>query len=202
MEAGERFGMQYTTHATLLARLARRADQQAWMEFHERYGELIRSFARRYGLQPADCDDIVQDILVALTASMESFRYDPAKGRFRSYLKTLTVRAVFQRLRRGRREVSVAEPEALGAGVASDDDVEAHWEQEWRHNHVRRAMRRVEAEFNEKDRIAFTHYAVNGMPARDTATALGVSNDHVYQIKSRVLKRLGEIIQEQIQDEG
>ncbi|MHC4100428.1 MAG: RNA polymerase sigma factor [Planctomycetota bacterium] len=194
--------MQYTTHATLLGRLARRADQEAWREFHERYGELIRCFARRYGLQPADCDDVVQDVLVALTASMESFRYDPAKGRFRSYLKTLTVRAVFQRLRRGRPEVSVAEPDVLPAGTASDDNVEKQWEREWRHNHVRRAMRRVEAEFNEKDKIAFTHYAVNGMSARDTAAALGVSNDRVYQVKSRILKRLSGIIQEQIQDEG
>ncbi|MHC4991788.1 MAG: RNA polymerase sigma factor [Planctomycetota bacterium] len=192
--------MQYTTHATLLARLAGHADQEAWREFHVRYGEMIRCFAGRHGLQPADCDDVVQDVLVALTAAMDRFRYDPAKGKFRSYLKTLTVRAVYQRLRRDRREVPVAQPDALGA--AGEDDVEAHWEQEWRHNHVRRAMRRLEAEFNEKDRIAFTHYAVNGMPARDTAAALGVSNDHVYQVKSRVLKRLSRIIQEQIQDEG
>jgi RNA polymerase sigma-70 factor (ECF subfamily) len=194
--------MQYTTHATLLARLTGRADQEAWREFHERYGELIRCFARRHGLQPADCDDVVQDVLVALTGAMERFRYDPARGKFRSYLKTLTVRTVYQRLRRDHRQISVAEPEAQGAGAASDDDVEAHWEREWRHCHVRRAMRRLEAEFNEKDRTAFTHYAVNGMPARDTAAALGVSNDHVYQVKSRVLKRLGQIIQEQIQDEG
>jgi RNA polymerase sigma-70 factor (ECF subfamily) len=189
--------MQYTTHATLLARLAEHVDEQAWSEFHERYGELIRSFTRRYGLQPADCDDVVQDVLVALTGSMESFQYDPAKGRFRSYLKTLTVRAVYQRLRRRCREVQIGEQEAM-----ADGEVETQWEREWRHNHVRRAMRRIEAEFNERDRIAFTHYAVNEMPARDTAAALAVSHEHVYQIKSRILKRLSEIIQEQIQDEG
>jgi hypothetical protein len=39
-----------TTHASLIARLADRADEAAWREFGERYGSLLRGFALRRGL--------------------------------------------------------------------------------------------------------------------------------------------------------
>lgn len=70
-----------TTHATLLARLATGGDE-AWSEFASRYGLLIRGFARRRGLSESDCDDVVQETLLALSKAMPSFKYDPAKGLF------------------------------------------------------------------------------------------------------------------------
>lgn len=42
---------------------------------------LLAGFARRRGLQGADCDDLVQDVLMALVKAMPGFRYDPHKGR-------------------------------------------------------------------------------------------------------------------------
>ena len=85
-----------TTHVSLLARLSDEADRTAWHDFCSRYGEMIRHFARQQQLQPADIDDVLQDVLVALTRSMPGFRYDPAKGKFRSYLKTVVVRVVYR----------------------------------------------------------------------------------------------------------
>ncbi len=75
----------YTTHATLLARLADDCDPKAWSEFVDRYGKLIRGFASRYGLQDADCDEVVSEVLAALSRSLPGFRYDPAKGLFRAH---------------------------------------------------------------------------------------------------------------------
>ena len=61
---------QLTTHTTLLARLAKGDDSSAWQEFNDRYGQLIRGFARRRGLQPADCDDVAQEVLLGLSKAM------------------------------------------------------------------------------------------------------------------------------------
>lgn len=190
------------THATLLARLAAGAEADVWNEFVDRYGQLIRSFARRQGLQPADVDDVLQEVLVALTRVMPGFEYDPAKGKFRSYLKTITLRAVFRKRgeRRGRVDLSDLDDRTRAAG--EDQAVEQAWETEWQQYHVRLAMKTIDAEFNAADRQAFQRYAVEGAEVRSVAAELGLSADQVYQAKSRILRRLAELIERQVGEEG
>ncbi len=194
-------GHQITTHASLLARVSDGTDRAAWREFCDRYGELIRGFVLRRGLQPADADDIMQDVLAALSKSMSGFEYDPAKGMFRGYLKTLVVRSIYKKKFQKRPEVQLEGIEQA-AEAAGDDETERMWEQDWRQYHIRQAMRALAVEFNEADREAFEQYAVAGLGAQGTAEALGMSLDQVYKAKSRILKRLSELIEQQIQDEG
>jgi RNA polymerase sigma-70 factor (ECF subfamily) len=192
--------MQYTTHVTLLARLAEGVDSAAWAEFHERYGQIIRGFARRCGLQSADCEDVTQEVLLILSRSMPGFEYDPARGKFRSYLKTLVMRTVNRIWRQKQREQPLGDMEAVaGAADAGGDDV---WDEEWRQHHVRHAMRRLEPEFNDQHRLAFSEYAMKDVPAAQVAGDLGMTLEQVYQVKSRMLRRLGELIAEQVEDEG
>jgi len=193
--------MDPTTHASLLTRVSAGVDPAAWREFHDRYAELIRRFARRRGMQPSDCDDVTQEVLLSLSKSMGRFRYDPTRGKFRSYLKTLTLHAIVrnQRQKPEPEALEVVEEEVKRHG--EDPAVEAYWEDEWRQYHIRRAMRRIEGEFNALDRKAFSLYAMKGRPAGDTAAALGLTVDQVYQAKSRILRRLSEMIAEQVDEE-
>ncbi len=191
---------QPTTHTTLLARLAEGVDPSAWREFCDRYGELIRSFARQRRLQSADCDDVLQDVLMALTQSMPQFRYDPTKGKFRSYLKTVVMHAISRRIRQRGGGLPL---DTIGEGdVSPSADAEQVWEAEWRQYHLRQAMRTIEAELSPTDRTAFARYALRGEDARKTAQSLGLSVDQVYQAKSRILKRLSQIIEQQVREEG
>ncbi len=192
---------QTTTHVTLLARLSGGSDDAAWREFCDRYEELIRSFARRRGLSAADCDDVLQDVMLALTKSMPGFRYDPAKGKFRSYLKTVTLHALLRRTR----QKGAGSPLQIGDGSVSravEDETEEVWETEWRQYHLRMAMKTIRTEFNAADREAFERYAVAGEDAAAVATSLSLSVDQVYQAKSRVLRRLGQVIARQVEEEG
>lgn len=195
-------GTQATTHTTLLARLGDGADSAAWQEFHERYAELLRGFARRRGLQPADTDDVAQDVLLALTRAMPDFRYDPAKGKFRSYLKTAALRAILKRSRQKRGQVDIGDLEEATRIANADAEAEEAWEAEWRQYHLTIALRAIEVEFDGADRQAFQRYVVQGREARETAAALNMSLESVYQAKSRIMKRLGQLIEVQIQDEG
>ena len=192
----------YTTHITLLDRLKDEHAHSAWDEFCERYGDLIRSFARREGLQASDCDDVLQEVLVALTGSMRRFEYDPELGKFRSYLKTITLRAIFKRFRQKQRVGEQAPHDEAARGAAADPETDARWEDEWRQYHLRQAMGTIEAEFGESDRAAFRLYALSQRSAPETAEALGLSVDQVYQAKSRIMARLAKVIESQIADEG
>lgn len=183
------------THSTLLVRLRDAADGGAWREFLERYGDLIRGFCARRGLQAADVEDVCQDVMVSLTKAMGKFEYDPARGLFRSYLKTVVVHAISKRM--------CQKQASAGLSQAPDpSDGEEPWELEWRQYHFRRAMHAIDSEFSEADRRAFRLYGVEGRPAPEVAELLGVSVDSVYQAKSRVLKRLSRVIDEQVREEG
>lgn len=191
-----------TTHASLLIRLTDESDAAAWREFHQRYADLLRGFARRRGLQPADCDDVVQDVLLSLSKAMPGFAYDAAKGKFRSYLKTVTLRAIFRRSGQNQRHGRLEHIEEATRAASLDEDVEQHWEGEWREHHLRAAMRTISAEFNDQDRQAFQWYAIEGRPVSEVSTLLSMSADAVYQAKSRILKRLAKVIETQVDEEG
>ncbi|MGH7178184.1 MAG: sigma factor, partial [Tepidisphaeraceae bacterium] len=66
----------------------------AWAEFHKRYAPIITAFAQRLGARSQDVDDVVQDVLLGFYSKSPTFIYDPAKGRFRGYLKVCTYRAL------------------------------------------------------------------------------------------------------------
>ncbi len=191
-----------STHATLLQRVSEGQDPSAWREFHERYADLICGFARRRNLQPADCEDVVQEVLISLNKAMPTFRYDPTKGKFRSFLKTLTLHAIFKRQAQRKGEIDLEHIAEATRLACADHEVEAAWESEWRQYHVRLAMRIITVEFNAADRQAFQRYAVEGRAVREVAEELSLSVDQVYQAKSRIMRRLAELIETQVREEG
>lgn len=190
-----------TTDARLLHDLSTGMDQAAWREFHDRYAELIHGIAQRQGHQKSDCEDIVQEVFLALFRAMGGFRYDTDRGRFRSYLKTVTLRTMSRRARKETCPGTSASLDRETACAADDSAMEACWEEEWRQHHIRRAMARIRPEFNEKDRSAFSLYVLRGWRAGETAAELSVSVDQVYQAKSRILRRLSEVIAEHVHSE-
>lgn len=82
------------TSVTLLMRLKDLEDHEAWAVFVERYTPVIFAWCRRFHLQDSDASDITQDVLVKLMRSMQTFQYQPDRGRFRGWLKTVTANAI------------------------------------------------------------------------------------------------------------
>jgi DNA-directed RNA polymerase specialized sigma24 family protein len=50
--------------------------------------------------------------------------------------------------------------------------------------------------------MAFRRYGVEGVSVAATAEELGLSVDQVYQAKSRIVRRLAELVAEQVAEEG
>src|SRR5262249_1017458 len=90
------------TQTSLLVSLQRNVPrQEAWQAFHARYHDVIMTWCRRRELPLACAEDVTQEICVKLLRELPS--YDAAKGRFRSWLKTVVNNALTDYWRRQRR---------------------------------------------------------------------------------------------------
>lgn len=192
------------THASMFARLASSPStaNPAWAEFLDRYGDLIRSFCRSHGLQTSDTEDVLQDVLLGLNKAIPGFAYDPSKGRFRGYLKTATLHAIYRTFRQDKALAPLEERESMVASANSDANVDEKWEHAWRQYHLRRAFAQLGAEVSSRDLQAFERYALQGEDANNVAKDLSLSLDALYQIKSRCTKRLAALVAAQIEEEG
>jgi RNA polymerase sigma-70 factor (ECF subfamily) len=91
--AGTSSGDGNRTSTTLLRRLAESPrDESAWGAFVKKYGEQIRRWCRRWGLQDADAQEVTQRVMAELARQMPDFKYDRSK-RFSAWLKTIAHRA-------------------------------------------------------------------------------------------------------------
>ena len=193
------------TPASLVLRLRDRRDREAWERFVALYAPLIYGYGRRRGLQDADAADLTQAVLQAVVASIERYEYDPAQARFHTWffrvVRNQFLRQFAHRWQRPAEEQG-PEAEALLRECANRDEEHeaADWEQEYRRGRFRWAVEQVRGGFEESSFRAFWHTAVDGRPAPEVASELGLSVGAVYTAKSRVLDRIRRVI-ETVQDD-
>ena len=91
--------MHSSTDIELVSRLCcKDASESDWRRFYEGYQLLIRSWCQRAGVPASDLDDVFHDILVKLVSSFTKYQREDGH-RFRSWLKTVVVNSVTDRLR-------------------------------------------------------------------------------------------------------
>lgn len=188
------------TRASLLVRLKDRADDEAWSEFAEIYRPLIYRLARGKGLQPADADDLVQQVLVAVARVIDRWQNDPERARFRTWLARVAMNAVINALNRGSpdrgsgdsglQEVLDAQP------CAADGPASELVRVEHRREVFRWAARQIRPEFHPVTWDAFWLTAVEGREVDDVTRQLDRSRGSVYAARSRIMRRLKEKVQE------
>jgi len=184
----------YATRASIFLRLRDTNTEQrelSWEEFSSRYGRVIVGFARNAGLPAQDAEDILQDVLFGFFRVSGDFEYDPAKGRFRGYLKRVTLNAIRARHRRRRPEVH-PEVEALPADPAT---VNKLWSHEWSKNALEHALDDVSPRFERETYQAFELYGRRGVPLAAVAEQLGMSPEAVRQAKCRVARAVREAME-------
>ena len=180
------------TSMTLLGRVQSVDDAGAWGEFVERYAPQIFSWCRRHSLQESDASDVTQEVLTKLVTAMRTFRYDPAKGRFRGWLKTITMNVVRDMARHRSHAASPADAQVLElledeqASTALTESIESAWQQEV----LGVAMESVRLRVKRHTWDAYEMTARQEVPAAEAAEKLGIPVSDVYVAKSRVIKML------------
>jgi len=178
------------TPASLVERLRKPGEPEAWARFVELYTPLLYSWGRRLGLQPQDAADLVQDVFTVLVEKLPAFHYDPHKS-FRAWLRTV----LLNKWRNRQRRHAEAPLEAAGALVpdrAGTEALDALGEAEYRQRLVGRALHLMRAEFQPATWKACWEVVAGGRPAAEVAQELGLTVNAVYLARSRVLRRLRE----------
>lgn len=129
--------------------------------------------------------------MASFFSSSGNFVYAPARGKFRSYLKTCTVRAAVKlhgaNLRfRGIPLDQIPEPE---------QSVEPMWNDVWEEQLVAQALKLLRtSQENSATYRAFEEYVLRDRAANVVANELGLSENSVHQAKSRMTKLLRETV--------
>jgi RNA polymerase sigma factor (sigma-70 family) len=183
-----------TTRASLLLRLRDSQDHEAWVEFVSLYEPVAYRLLRRQGLQDADARDVMQDLFMAVSRSID--RWDPAKerGSFRGWLRRVARNLVINWLKQGERHVAAAggsDMQAMLAGVPADSDPQAAaFDRELRRALFQQAAQQVRKEVHPATWQAFWETGVVGDSTADVAKRLGMAVGAVRVAKCRVLARL------------
>ena len=179
-----------TTATTLLERLRRPDDQEAWRRFAHLYTPLLYYWARHAGLQLEDAADLVQEVLLLLLREIPRFSYDPSR-RFRSWLRTVTLNKLCDRQRAlGNRTLPQNQDDLRTVSVPDAADLLA--EEDYRQHLIRRALQVMRADFAESTWRACWEQVVEGRAAAEVAGNLGLTVGAVYAARFRVLGRLRE----------
>lgn len=183
------------TRLSLIARLTVPDDQAAWVEFSSLYRPVVYRIARRKGLQHADAEDLAQQVLVAVARAIDDWEPDPARGRFRSWLRriaeNLTLNALTRR-KPDRADGGSDGHDFLHAQPASDPADSALLRIEYRRELFQRAAASIRHEFQPETWAAFWRTTVEGADVEATARELGKNVGSIYAARSRVMRRLRE----------
>ncbi|MEL6898265.1 MAG: sigma factor, partial [Planctomycetota bacterium] len=79
------------TNLTLLQRIRDPKDGIAWGEFNYIYGGLLNQWLRRQGVNGEDCNDIAQEVLLAVSQLIQDFQHNGNVGAFRKWLRSVMV---------------------------------------------------------------------------------------------------------------
>jgi RNA polymerase sigma-70 factor (ECF subfamily) len=160
------------------------------------YGPLVARWCRASDLQPADADDVAQEVLKEAVGRLPDFHRE-RPGSLRAWLKKVTRSKIADRGRDrvpGGVGVGGDDPPALETAPARADGPETDPPAEPDEELVllRQAVEMVLDEFQPATREAYLRVVLHGQAPNDVARDLGLTPNAVYLARSRVKRRLRE----------
>jgi RNA polymerase sigma factor (sigma-70 family) len=173
------------TRASLLSRL-RDWQNDSWREFFDLYWKLIYNTARRYGLSDAEAQDVVQDTMVGVSRNIPSFRYEPERCSFKTWLMNLILWRIKDQLRRRRTHA----PLGVAMEIPEKEEFLQQWELDWQRNLMAAAVEHVKNKLSPQVFQIFDFCVLQKKGVAETAAVLSVSKARVYLANHRVTNRI------------
>jgi RNA polymerase sigma-70 factor (ECF subfamily) len=184
--------------STALLTGLRAHEAEAWQRMVGLYGPVIYGWCKRQGLQPSDAEDVVQEVFRAVLARIADFRRRRPADTFRGWLWTITRNKLGDYMRR-----CATQPRPVGGSEAHERleqvpvplSVETAEEGPAALSGVcHRALDLIRDEYETPTWQAFWQVVGEGRKPAEVALDLGLSLNAVYLAKSRVLRRLREVL--------
>ena len=191
---------QLRTRESLLGRLRDNGAEADWEQFYKQYRWVIISFCRKQGLDEFSAQDVLQETMVLLMRKLPEFYYDRSRGKFRNWLLALVAGKISDARKRAARAnlATLSEVEAGEAAlVAKGEPVDACLEKAWMHATLEQALLRVQLDPRVK-KVTFEIFKccfANAAPVNEIARQFNLTENAVYQVKNRMMRRLREEVE-------
>lgn len=185
-----------TTSESLLLRLqplGDAVDQSAWEQFVQLYTPLIFHWARKVGLNQADAENLVQEVLTIVFRRLPDFKYEARKS-FRGWLRTVTLNKFREQRRKKSAHITTASASML-EGLASFEQAESTWDIDYARLLLQQSMRQMKSGFAPTTWAAMRLVITGGATVDEAASLTGVSPWTIYSAKARLMKRLRDELQ-------
>jgi RNA polymerase sigma factor (sigma-70 family) len=182
------------TRVTLLARLKKTENNEAWLEFEGLYRGFILSLIVRMGINQEDAEDISQAVLTKVWQKIEDFEYNQNKGKFHNWLAAMTrntVRDFFRTKKNfitGRDSVEYQE-QYLDIEKQVLPDIENLAREEWVLHITNLAWNNIKDDIYESKQEVFKMVSQE-IPNREIAQKLGISEASVRVYKAEVFEKM------------
>ncbi|MEM9644271.1 MAG: sigma-70 family RNA polymerase sigma factor [Planctomycetota bacterium] len=187
------------TRASLSLRLRNADDMAAWEEFAEVYGPVAFRVARRRGLQTADAENLVQEVLMAVAQSVSRWIERSDRGSFHAWLLRIAhneaVNLLSLRATRPLGQDGEQGQQRLDE-ISIRNDISSLIDREYERELFRWAADRVQQTVAHHTWQAFWLTEVEGLSVQRVAETLGRSTGHIYVSRSRVMARIKALVQE------
>lgn len=187
------------TRHSLLVRLADADDRAAWDEFVGLYRYAVLGYCRSRGLQPADAEEVLQEVLLVVHRKIAHWSPSGRTNSFRVWLLRTAHRQCLKSLRQRNRIVGTTdsanaqELDQVYELAANDiSTIEADW-QSWA---FQWAAQQIQQEVEATSWQCFWQTAVQQRPAEQVAAKLNIRVGSVYTNKCRVLNKIRTRVQE------
>lgn len=181
---------QWITKQTLIQRVQNQDDESAWDDFVSYYQTFIEMVLNKSRISLNESDDLVQEILLKIWKGLPNYEYRKEQAKFRTWLSILIRNTMLNYLDKLKRKNpgKVELNEELVLSV-TESSIEKIIEEEWVSHLTSLAMRAVSEAFSGQAVEVFK-MSLAGRGTREISEALGINEESVFVLRSRVKSKL------------
>ena len=184
------------TRPSLIVRLKGERNQLAWEEFVLAYEPFLRRLVQRRGVSERHVPDVVQQVLLAIAQSVESWHDDGNPASFRRWLSRVARNVTLKFLAGERRQITGQGGTDFQQRLAEVADASDELAKQYEYELVVWAAEQVRAEFRDTSWKAFWATLIDGRPVAEVAAELGVTPGSIYMSRSRIMARIRTKVKE------
>lgn len=189
------------TPKTLLEKL-RDGDAVSQTEFYNLYREMIVSLGALKGLNRAECDDLVQEVMILFFGKARDFHFQPERAHFRTWFGKIIHGKIVDLMRKRK----PALPEDVLNAIPSDTDppdrlFDLACQAELRKVYLQDALQRLKTRIEPETYRIFEYYVLKNHSAPDTMHLFGISRNQLDKTKARTQAILKGIVAEMKRDD-